>query len=79
MKTAHVGKLLVVDSLLISCGLVCEVSLFKCLMEYTISSLALTGALWSLDVILQPPLPVGRHGLFVCSARWLECCGGSHL
>ena len=34
MKTTHVGKLLVADSLLISCGLVCKVSLLKCLMEY---------------------------------------------
>ena len=43
MKTAHVGKLLVADSLLISCGLVCKVSLLKCLLEYYTICLARIG------------------------------------
>ena len=43
MKTARVGKLLVADSLLISCGLVCKVSLLKCLLEYYTICLARIG------------------------------------
>ena len=42
-ENEDVVKLLVADSLLISCGLVCKVSLLKCLLEYYTICLARIG------------------------------------